>query len=81
MLERKDAYRQLRITIDPMPSSGQVIVVVVARTSRGGVHSDRTLARRVFPGDLAIPTVRETISRAGEFLLAIAEQVGPEHRK
>lgn len=77
MLERTDQYRQLRVLVDPAPGTGKVIVTVVARTSRRGTHHDRMLARRVFPGDLATQTVATVVSRAGEFLLQIAEHLGP----
>jgi hypothetical protein len=74
--ERNDYYRQLRVLIDPA-GGGRVHVTVTARTSRRGVHTDRRLAHRVFPGDLDVQTVSTLISRAGEFLLQIAEQIGP----
>jgi len=75
--ERNDSYKQLRLFLDPGPVSGQLHVTVVARTSRRGSHHDRVLAHRVFPGDLGTQTVATVVSRAGEFLLAIAEHLGP----
>lgn len=74
--ERNDHYKQLRVIVDPC-GAGRVRVTVTARTSRRGVHSDRQLASRVFPGDLDTPSIAQLVSRAGEFLLQIAEQIRP----
>lgn len=74
-VERQDVYRQLRVLIDGA-GAGRVRVTVTARRSSRGIHHDRQLVSRVFPGDLDAPSIGALVSRAGEFLLQVAEQIG-----
>jgi hypothetical protein len=73
--ERTDAYRQLRIMVDPVADTGQMAVAVVARTSRGGAHRDRLLLRRTFAADLEIDTIAGVLQAAAELLAGAAREL------
>jgi hypothetical protein len=72
---RNDAYRQLRILVDPTSRSGQVAIAVVARTSRRGDHADRLLLRRYLAADLEQDSVSSILRGASQLLLDAAREL------
>jgi hypothetical protein len=76
-LTRQDAYRQLRVLIDPAPTTGMFILTVVARTSHRGSHRDQLLLRRTARGDLQQLPIGEALNAVAAALAHAADTQWP----
>lgn len=74
-IAREDAYRQIRIFIDPSPTSVGAHLTVVARVSRRGVHRDRQLLSVRSDAPLLDLTVGQLLASAGQLLMRQAKKL------
>lgn len=70
--ERDDRYKQIRIMVNPSPTSCTSSISVVARTSVRGSNHDRVLVRRDIGVDLGQLETPEMLRQVGELLVAEA---------